>query len=807
MKGLIRALLAAVGVLGIVVVAAVVYITTFFDPNDLKPRLIEAVRDQSGLELRLDGPLSWSFYPRIGVSVADAEAWLPRQSHDDEPFVAFDQAEVSVAFAPLLSGDVSVDGLILDGMRLNLVRDAQGRGNWQTLLDRLAQRDAAADATGKNAGSAESTNGGKAESSAKSDSGGQAGGDSQPVAFDIANVQVSNSRVHYVDPRRPLDVTLSNLSLTSSNVSPQSSFPLQLSFDLSGEQPRMNGNVQLKSQMRMDLSAGRYTFDKVTLNGKAQLPDIAEQAQSGNLKIASLVADTRQRQYRAEGVQLGASLYSPALRESPLSLDLKLDASADLGAATAELSNVALTGDDNLDLSGNAKVTGLDSDPRYQGRLNLSALSLRDWLTRFGVDVRSADDKALTSFSLSGPFSGDARRIDLSDLQLTLDQTQLRGSLGAAYDGSALNFDLEGDKLDLDAYLPPAAASSGAPGQNDAKASDKATAWLGSLGIAPALAAGEEAGLLPVDWLAHLKQEGHLTLDALTLKGAKLSDVALATSGSDGRQRIDSLSANLYDGSVKASSALDLRQSPIQLSFTERLQGVQLAPLYQDVSGKASPLRGTLSLQGDFDSRTNTIAGIQQNLNGQAALRIDDGAMLDVNVPKQLCTAVATLEGKQSEREWSPDTAFDRLQATVVVKDGVAHNDDLDIAIPGVSLSGQGEVNLVTDRLDYRAAARLQDTADQAACSVNPRLARIDFPIRCQGSMTDAPASWCSFDREAFQRSLGALAEDEAKRKAGKRVDEVLDDKLDDKTRRKIDDALGDGASQELGDKIRGLFK
>ncbi|WFF40793.1 AsmA family protein [Salinicola endophyticus] len=806
MKGLIRALLAAVGVLGIVVVAAVVYITTFFDPNDLKPRLIEAVRDQSGLELSLDGPLSWSFYPRIGVSVADAEAWLPRQSHDDEPFVAFDRAEVSVAFAPLLSGDVSVDGLILDGMRLNLVRDAQGRGNWQTLLDRLAQRDAAAD-SGRSEAADGAATGKDASGAAQGASDGSAEGDSQPVAFDIANVQVANSRVHYVDPRRPLDVTLSNLSLTSSNVSPQSSFPLQLSFDVSGEQPKMSGNVQLKSQMRMDLSAGRYTFDKVTLNGKAQLPDIAEQAQSGNLKIASLVADTRQRQYRADGIQLGASFSSPALRESPLSLDLKLDASADLDAATAELDNVALSGDDNLDLSGNAKITGLDTDPHYQGRLNLAALSLRDWLTRFGIDVRSANDKALTSLSLSGPFSGDARRIDFSDLQLTLDQTQLRGSLGAAYDGSALDFDLEGDKLDLDAYLPPAAASSGAPAQDGAKASDKATAWLGSLGIASALAAGEEAGLLPVDWLARLKQEGHLTLDSLTLKGAKLSDVALATSGSGGRQRIDSLSANLYDGSVKASSALDLRQQPIKLSFTERLQGVQLAPLYQDVSGKSSPLRGTLSLQGDFDSRTNTLAGIQQNLNGQAALRIDDGAMLDVNVPKQLCTAVATLEGKQSEREWSQDTAFDRLQATVVVKDGVARNDDLDIAIPGVSLSGKGEVNLVTDRLDYRAAARLQDTADQAACSVNPRLARIDFPIRCQGSLTDAPATWCSFDREAFQRSLGALAEDEATRKAGKRVDKVLDDKLDDKTRRKIDDALGDGASQELGDKIRGLFK
>ena len=245
--------------------------------------------------------------------------------------------------------------------------------------------------------------------------------------------------------------------------------------------------------------------------------------------------------------------------------------------------------------------------------------------------------------------------------------------------------------------------------------------------------------MLPVDWLAGLEQEGHLTLDSLKIKGLDLSGVELATSGSGGRQRLDSLSADLYDGSLQASSALDLRQPPIKLSFTERMNGVDVLPLYQSFSGKTSPLRGKLNLQGDFDSRTNTVEGLKQNLDGQAALRIDDGAMLDVNVSRQLCTAEATLEGRESTRKWSDDTAFDRLQASVTVDNGVAHNDDLDIAIPGIEVTGKGDVNLVTNRLDYRAAARFTDTADEAACGVNPRLARIDFPIRCQGNLRALP--------------------------------------------------------------------
>ncbi|WP_110640879.1 AsmA family protein [Salinicola sp. CPA57] len=813
MKGLFRALLAAVGVLGIVVVVAVVYITTFFDPNDLKPRLIEAVRSQSGLELRLDGPLSWSFYPRIGVSVKDAEAWLPGQPEEDAPFVGFDSAEVSVAFTPLLTGDVSVDGLILDGMRLNLARDAQGQGNWQVLLDRLAATDNVGQSPQNAGGSAtpaetSSENPVPPENPTQPEKKGPGlkQGDDQPVAFDIASVKVSNSQVNYVDRQKSLDITLANLSLQSSNVSPQASFPVQLSFDVDGRQPDVNGNLKLKSQMRMDLGAERYTFENVTLNGKAQMPTLAEQAQTLNLKVATLVADTQAKQYRADGIQLGASLYHAAMQEAPLSLDLQANAVADLQAQTATLSDLALSGDDGLNLKGNLDVTQLDDAPRYHGRMELAPLSVRDWLTRFGVEVNSADDKALTALSLSGPFSGDTQRIDFDDLQMTLDNTQLRGSLGAAFDGQALNFDLAGDQLDLDRYLAPRAPKAG-DGESSEGGEGKQTAWLSALGVAPALAAAEGAELLPVDWLAGLEQEGHLTLDSLKAKGIKLSDVELSTSGSGGRQRIDSLAASLYDGSLQASSALDLRQPPIKLSFTERMSGVDIAPFYQDFSGKASPLRGKLNLQGDFDSQTNTAQGLEQNLDGQAALRIDDGAMLDVNVSRQLCTAVATLEGRESTREWSEDTAFDRLQASVTINNGVVHNDDLDIAIPGIDVTGEGDVNLVTNRLDYRAAARFTDTADEAACGVNPRLAKVDVPIRCQGSLDDAPGQWCGFDREAFQSSLANLAKSEARRKAGERVDEELNKQLDDETRQKIDDKLGDGAADKLGNKIRDLFQ
>ncbi|WP_110670401.1 AsmA family protein [Salinicola halophilus] len=803
MKGLIRALLAAVGVLGILVVVAVVYITTFFDPNDLKPRLVQAVREQSGLELRLDGPLSWSFYPRIGVSVEDAEAWLPEQSRDDEPFVGFDRAEVSVAFAPLLTGDVAVDGLILDGMRLSLVRGADGRGNWQVLLDRLAENDAEGDT---------------ADAPRPATAGpGLSSSEDKPVAFDVASVKVENSRVHYVDLRdvdlggatdgetdsaRALDVTLDDLSLTGTNVSPRAPFPVQLAFDVSGVAPRLEGHVQSKARMSMDLAAERYTFENVTLDGNARLPEVAEAPQTLSLKIANLLADTRNRQYRADGVQLDAGLSLSQLEESPLSLTLKLDAETDLEAQTARLANVALTGDDGLDLTGSATFIDLGDEPTYDGRMALAPLALRDWLIRFGLDVDTADAEALTALAANANFRGDLSRVDFEDLDLTLDDTAFEGALGARFDGRALQFDLAGDRLDLDAYLDPDGAVPAAATQDQ----PTETAWLGALGVAPVMAAAEQVELLPVAWLAELRQQGRLTLEALKLKGAMLNDVTLETSGSDGRQRIDTLEASLYGGTLEAASALNLRRTPIEWSFTQRLAGSEVAPLVEAISGKPSPLRGRLDLQGDFDSRTNTLEGLKRHLEGQAALSIDDGAMLDVNVSRQLCMAAAALQGRESNREWREDTAFDRLRASVSVDEGRVHNDDLDIAIPGVSLTGRGDVDLIDRRIDYRADARFTDTADEAVCPVSEPLSRVAFPVRCRGDLGGAPGEWCGIDRELLGKRLASLAGNELRQRAGERVSSALDETLDDDTRNKIDDALGEGASRELGDRIRGLF-
>ncbi|HBQ07599.1 MAG TPA: AsmA family protein, partial [Halomonas sp.] len=77
---------------------------------------------------------------------------------------------------------------------------------------------------------------------------------------------------------------------------------------------------------------------------------------------------------------------------------------------------------------------------------------------------------------------------------------------------------------------------------------------------------------------------------------------------------------------------------------------------------------------------------------------------------REMCELVAQLEGQQVEREWHPDTRFERFEATFQVRNGVVESDDLLITLPGINVQGEGDFNLNSLNFTTQANARLVDT-------------------------------------------------------------------------------------------------
>ena len=182
-------------------------------------------------------------------------------------------------------------------------------------------------------------------------------------------------------------------------------------------------------------------------------------------------------------------------------------------------------------------------------------------------------------------------------------------------------------------------------------------------------------------------------------------------------------------------------------------------------------------------------AGAHMSKNGKIGFIIDNGVLVDANLEQQLCRGIATLNRKDlSNPPTGKDTPFRELKGSLAVRDGVAHNPDLKAQVPGLAVSGNGDLDLRVLGLDYKVGITLegdQREMPDPACQVNERYVGIEWPLRCRGPL-ELGAKACRLDQDG----LGKIAA----RLAGNKLTEKLEEKL------------GDKVSPELKDALKGLF-
>ncbi|MFC0269623.1 AsmA family protein [Kushneria aurantia] len=771
MKALFRIVLAAIGVLGLLAVAVVIYATTFLDPNDLKPRLADAVRERTGLELSLDGPLSWSFYPRIGLTVEDASARLPGQAEDAPPFAAFERAEARIRFAPLLAGNIEVDGFTLDGLRLNLVRNEAGRANWEVLANTLS------DQRGRPPAESAPRAGGPQQVASAGD---------RPLVMNIASVNISDGQVHYIDRQSGRDVTLSDFGLDATNVTADAPFPVEAGFSLESLTPRMNGRVDLVSQAAFDPDAEQWSLRNLRLKSTLQAAAL-EGEQSVELNADAFLFDTDRRVYRLKGAALNATLQLASLPEGQtLPLAATFNADLDLAEGSAGVSDLRLSSTEQLTMSGGARIAGIGSELSWQGELTMPPANLRSWLGQLGMTPTTADSNALTAVGFSTRLSGDDQRGRLQGLSVRLDDTDFNGELTLGLDTPLLHGELSGGALDLDRYLPAADEAS-----QNADAADTDNSAAG----AAADAEDEGAAPSPLALLSRLDLDLLLRLDGLSVRGARLTQLTLQGQGSDGLLRLAQLDAELYGGRLDASGKLDLREVPASLQLSPQLEGVALQPLLTDTLGRDDLLRGSLSAGGEFSTSFGGAGTPLAQLDGSARFNVTDGALVGFNLPGVLCSAVATLEGNGSGSEPGSDTPFERLSGSLTIDSGVVSSDDIDIAIPGAEARASGDIDLTARQLALQLGLQLNNSAALDGCPISDALTAIILPLRCEGSLDGTPADWCRLDTAVLRDRLQSAAVE--------RGGEALQERLEGA----LDEHLGEGQGHNLRETIKGLFQ
>jgi len=119
--------------------------------------------------------------------------------------------------------------------------------------------------------------------------------------------------------------------------------------------------------------------------------------------------------------------------------------------------------------------------------------------------------------------------------------------------------------------------------------------------------------------------------------------------------------------------------------------------------GQTPPVKGLVTLDSNLTSSGNSQKALVDGLNGNASFVVNNGVLLNANLEQQVCQGIATLNRKTlSSEPRGKDTPFQELKGNLTLRNGVASNPDLKVRIPGMSVKGNGDIDLRVLGMDYR---------------------------------------------------------------------------------------------------------
>jgi AsmA protein len=372
--------------------------------------------------------------------------------------------------------------------------------------------------------------------------------------------------------------------------------------------------------------------------------------------------------------------------------------------------------------------------------------------------------------STSGSVRADLEKENASaDLISRIDDSTIKSKVAvASFSAPAYTFDVDIDKLNLDQYFPPKSKSSAgasAPAGKSEKGGD----------------AKSEDTPIDLSALKTLKANGKLQCGALQVKGLKLANLKTEIKAADGR--LDGPhSANLYDGTVMGAIGLNAEGNRVALK--ETMTNVSVGPLLRDAA-QQDRLEGRGNVALDVSGAGATVNALKKSLGGSAKVNLKDGSIKGVDLGA-IVAKLKSLTGKSEEGSANAkdETKFTELNATFAIKNGVAHNQDLDLKAPLIRVSGAGDIDIGNSSINYVVKPALVATTQGQGGAATGEVSGVTVPVKLSGPL----------DAMKYQVDYSAAATDLAKSKAGQKARETIEQnrgKVEDQVRDRLKGLLG----------------
>lgn len=403
----------------VVILVAILALTIFVNPNQFKPLIVEQAQKQTGLELVIEGDISWQFFPIIGFELGHTELRNP-QGFSKPNLFKVDTVGVDISVMPLFSQQLEIGNVTLDGAEFYIETKKGGSKNIDALTKAQTQQ-------AEQENNAAPTQNGETQTS---------GSD---WSINLAGVTVSNGSLEMQDKQAGSYTKLYDISLNLSEFA----FDNWTTADFGVKGEMNDQKFTAKGQADFKLEKGLANYALKNINFDATYSDPANKIESatigldtfefdkvnnltyaikgdaGGMKLdmqgaGQLSVDKAISKVQLDKLTLKSTFEGDALPQSPMKVDMVSDLSFDLTKNHLSFVLEKLTAN-AIALDGKADVA-LGDIPKVRFALHSPNIDLDEFL---GLDKQAAEGNKPASGGESAP-AGPEVEPDLSALK-TLD--------------------------------------------------------------------------------------------------------------------------------------------------------------------------------------------------------------------------------------------------------------------------------------------------------------------------------------------------------------------------------------------------
>ncbi len=404
----------------LMMVSAMIALVLFVNPNQFKPLIIEQTKQKTGLELVIEGDISWQFFPAIGFELGKTALRNPAGfTHTN--LLSVESVGVEVAVMPLFSRHLQIGNIRLEGAEIYLETLQNGRSNFESLTQ-VAQQAEPSTASGS---SVEPATTQVQQSQSTND-----------WTLGLAGVTVSHARLDILDQQLATHTSLYDIDLMVSEFA--ADHWTKAEFSAQGRTNLQQFSARGSAQFKVSADFSQYALRDIALH--TQWQDPALQIEALDVQLASFAFDqandvrfsikgstddmlfdmTGQSELyidaalslvKLNSFQLSSTLQGEVLPQSPMQITMQSNSRFDITEANLDLVLESLTAN-QMAWSGQVNVQ-LTEIPKIRFTLHSPNIDLDEFL---GLEFTNNDSVSEPEGNSPAPAVAEVEP-DLSALQ------------------------------------------------------------------------------------------------------------------------------------------------------------------------------------------------------------------------------------------------------------------------------------------------------------------------------------------------------------------------------------------------------